>query len=81
MIYNNEEILMLKKLSIIMFSLGDDFICSSNLFDHCREVQFDCPEETGFLFSYRQRKVFASNKSQLRCFGGRDRQLLCVIKY
>lgn len=46
MIYNNEEILMLKKLSIIMFSLGDDFICNSNLFDHSREVQFDCPEET-----------------------------------
>lgn len=46
MIYNNEEILMLKKLSIITFSLGDDFICNSNLFDHCREVQFDCPEET-----------------------------------
>lgn len=63
MIYNNEDFLLLKKIFIMMFSLGEDFVCNSNLFYYSREVQFECPEELeqSYFFTGRK-KIFTSNR-------------------
>lgn len=69
----------------MMFSLGKDFLCNSNLFYYSREVQFDCPEELEdtYFFTGRKKSLPLTEEPAEVLRGQRQTTVVCdkISKY